>query len=58
VDIPEQGIKAGDLATKDFTRWQPEKQNTVPIENRTVSQGGQYGTSARTVVLKKTAYGT
>lgn len=30
VDIPDQDIKAGDLATKDFVRWQPEKQKPVP----------------------------
>jgi hypothetical protein len=56
VDIPEQGIKAGTLATRDFVRWQPKKQNTVPIENRKVSGDGQDGALARTVPLKKVAY--
>ena len=58
VGIPDQGIRAGDLPTKDFVRWSHQKQNTVPIENRTVPQSGQYGTSARTMILKKAAYGT
>jgi hypothetical protein len=58
VDLPDQGIKAGDLATKDFTRWQPRKQNTVPLADRTIPEAGQYGTSGRTVVLKKAVYGT
>jgi hypothetical protein len=58
VDIPDQGIRVGDLATKDFARWQPEKRNTVPLANRTVPEGGQYGTSERTVLPKKAAYGT
>jgi hypothetical protein len=57
-DIPDQGIKAGDLATKDFARWQPEEQNTVPLADRTVSEGGQDGTSEWTVLPKKAAYGT
>jgi hypothetical protein len=57
VDIPEQGIRAGDLARKDFVRWQPEKQKPVLIADRTVSGGGQYGTSDRTVPPKKVAHG-
>lgn len=39
VDVPDQGIKAGDLPTKDFMRW-PENQNTVPLADRTVPLGG------------------
>jgi DNA-binding transcriptional MocR family regulator len=58
VDIPEQTVKAGDLATKDFARWQPEKQKSVPIADRAVSETGQYGTSDRTVSAKKVIYGT
>jgi hypothetical protein len=58
VDIPDLGIKAGDLATKDFARWQPEKQNTVPLADRTISEGGQYGTSDRTELTQKVVYGT
>jgi hypothetical protein len=58
VDIPDLGIKAGDLASKDFARWQPEKQNSVPLADRTISEGGQYDTSGRTEPSKKVAYGT
>src|SRR5918997_2027782 len=35
VDLPDQGLEAGDLATKDFIRWTPQKQNTVPLADRT-----------------------
>jgi hypothetical protein len=57
VDIPEQGIKAGDLATKDFACWQSQKRKSVPLADRTVSEDGQDGTSERTVRLKRVAYG-
>jgi hypothetical protein len=58
VEIPDLGIKAGDLARKDFARWQPEKQKPVPLADRTIAEGGQYGTSDRTELPKKVAYGT
>ncbi|MFC1455733.1 hypothetical protein ACETIH_03160 [Microvirga arabica] len=58
VDLPDLGIKAGDLARKDFARWQPEKQNTVPLADRTVSESGQHDTSDRIVLPKKAVYGT
>ncbi|MBQ0824370.1 GntR family transcriptional regulator [Microvirga sp. HBU67558] len=58
VEIPDLGIKAGDLARKDFTRWQPEKQKPVPLADRTISDGGQYDTSDRTELPREVAYGT
>jgi hypothetical protein len=58
VEFPNLGIKACDLARKDFARWRPEKQNTVPLADRTVSESGQHGTSKWTEVPKKAAYGT
>jgi hypothetical protein len=37
---------------------QSQKQNTVPLADRTIPEAGQYGPSGRTVVLKKAVYGT
>lgn len=42
------------FATKDFMRWSPEKQNTVPKAGRTVPVTGQHGTCGGTVVTKVT----
>lgn len=39
----------GSLASKDFTRWASEKQNTVPLGGLCVPPAGQYGPSRRTV---------
>lgn len=39
------------FATKDFMRWVPQKQNTVPV-------AGPYGTSSGTVVAKMSRNGT
>jgi hypothetical protein len=33
----------GELATKDFTRWHPKIQNTVPPRRPTVPVGGPFG---------------
>ena len=46
------------LATKDFMRWAPEKQNTVPYANRTVPVAETNGTCSGTVASKNTRYGT
>ncbi|MGF9764819.1 hypothetical protein AAII07_58095 [Microvirga sp. 0TCS3.31] len=53
VDITDLGIKAGDLARKDFARWHPEKQDTLPYADRTISEGGQYGTQTGPSFLKR-----
>ena len=46
------------FATKDFMRWSPEKQNTVPKAGRTVPVAGQHGTCGGTVVTKVQRNGT
>lgn len=48
----------GQIATKEFARWSPQKQNTVRPENHTVPEGGHIGTPARTVGHLKLAHGT
>ncbi|MGF9764506.1 hypothetical protein AAII07_56415 [Microvirga sp. 0TCS3.31] len=58
VDIADLGIKACDLARKDFARWQPQKQKPVPLADHAVSKDGQDGTPEWTVLPKKAAYGT
>jgi hypothetical protein len=40
------------FATKDFMRWSPETQNTVPAAGRTVPVAGRHGTCGETVVAK------
>jgi hypothetical protein len=40
------------LASREFMRWSPEKQNTVPNTGPTVPVAGQYGTCSGTVVTK------
>jgi hypothetical protein len=53
---------SGELATKDFTRWSAQKQNTVLQGNRTVSRAGPNSTHNGTAIdvnaLKGTRGGT
>jgi len=46
------------FATKDFMRWSPEKQNTVPVAGRTVPVAGPFSTCSGTVVAKISRNGT
>jgi hypothetical protein len=48
----------GVFATKDFMRWSPEKQNTVPVTGLTVPVAGPCGTSGGTAVAKMSRNGT
>ena len=45
------------LATKDFMRWTPKIQNTVPVGNRTVSVVEPNGVCGGTVRSEKAAHG-
>jgi DNA-binding transcriptional regulator YhcF (GntR family) len=49
--------QTGELATKEFARWSPEKQKSVPHENRSVPERGQYDIPPRTVQLKTAGNG-
>ena len=48
----------GELPTKDFTRWMPEIQNTVPPQTCKVPDTGQYGTRHGTEPIQTTYLGT
>ncbi|MBB5754343.1 hypothetical protein [Prosthecomicrobium pneumaticum] len=54
--LTEHGT-ADENPSKEFARWTPEKQNTVPPQGQSVPVLGPTGPSAGTMVSKKAAYG-
>jgi DNA-binding transcriptional regulator YhcF (GntR family) len=46
------------ISSREFMRWSPEKQNTVPNTGLTVPVAGQYGTCSGAVVAKKSRNST